>query len=82
MENISNGRKDFYALRRHYIGEGNVSRRVATSDRLQETFQCNSECALSFNTFLDRMHKMFKIFCDEGETMADSTQVREPFRSV
>ena len=37
---------------------------------------------MSFNTFLDRMQKMFNIFCDEGEQMADSTQVRELFRRV
>ena len=28
------------------------------------------------------MQKMFNIFCDEGEQMADSTQVRELFRRV
>ena len=37
---------------------------------------------LSFNTFLERMQKMFNIFRDEKENMADSTQVCELFRGV
>ena len=78
----ANGFDDFDALRHHYSGEGNVSRRVTTSDRLRKTLHYKSERALSFNTFLNMMQKMFNIFCDEGKPMADSTQLRELFRRV
>ena len=37
---------------------------------------------LYFNTFLYRMKKILIIFRDEGEPMADNTQVRELFRRV
>ena len=59
-----NGQEDFDSLRRHYIGEVNISRHVTTAARLQETLHYKSECVLSFNMFLDRMQKMFNIFCD------------------
>ena len=82
IEKRANGQDEFDALRRHYRGEGNISRHIATEDRLRETLHYKSECAFSFNTFLDRIQKIFNIFCNEGEPMADSTQVREIFRRV
>ena len=82
IENCVNGRDDFDAFCRHYSGEGNVNHSASTADCLQETFHYKSEREFSFNTFLDRMHKMFNIFCDKGEQMDDSTQVREIFRRV
>ena len=82
IEKSANDWDEFDALRRHCSGEGNVSRRIAMVDRLQDTLQYNSERALSFNTFLDNMQKMFNIFRDEGGPMADSTQVCEIFMRV
>ena len=61
-----NGRVNFDALSFHCSGEGNVSRHVATADCLQETLQDKSDCAMSFNIFLDIMQKMFNIFRDKG----------------
>ena len=52
------------------------------SDRIRETLHYKRERVLSFNTFLDKMQKIFTIFCNEEEPMADSTQVRELFRKV
>ena len=78
----ANVREDFDELRCHYSGEGNIIRRLATADRLRETLQYKSECELSFNTLLNKMQKTFKIFRDEGEPMANSTQVHELFRRV
>ena len=37
---------------------------------------------MTFNTFLDRMQKMFNIFCGEGGNIYNSMQVRELFRRV
>ena len=69
IEKRTNGQDNFDALRLHYSGEGIVSRRVAVVDCLQGTLDYNSERALSLNTFLDRLQKMFNIFRDEGEQM-------------
>ena len=74
--------ENFDALRRHYSGEGNASRRVATSDPLRETLHCKSKCEFPFNMFLDSIHKTFNIFRDEWGPMANSTQVCELFRRV
>ena len=74
------GRDQFDAFRCNYSGEVNISHRVATVDCFRETLHYKSEGVLYFNTFLDRMHKMFNIIHDEGEPMADSTQVREILR--
>ena len=37
---------------------------------------------LSFITFLDKTHKLFNIFHDNGVQMSDRTQVRKLFRRV
>ena len=66
IEKYANGQDDFDALCRHYSDEGNFSHRSATEDRLRETFHYKSKRALSFNVFLDRMHKMFNIFYNDG----------------
>ena len=65
IEKRANGWNYFDALRRHYRGEGNVVRHVTTADCLRETLHYNIEREFSFNTFLDRMRKMFNIFCNE-----------------
>ena len=82
IEKRTNSRDEFDALHRHYSGEDNISHRFATADHHRETLHYKSESALSFNTFLDRMQKMFNILLDEGGPMVDSTQVRELFRRV
>ena len=78
----ANGRDNFDALRRYYISEGNVSRRFAMSDLLQETLHYKSRRVLSFSTLLDKMQKMFNFFRDEEGPMDNIKQVRELFRRV
>ena len=60
-----NGRCDMEALRNHYGGEGNASRRIATAEKLRESLHYKNEHSLPFLTFLDRMQKMFNIFKEE-----------------
>ena len=38
------GRCDMVALRAHFAGEGNSTRRIAEAQRLRETLHCKSEC--------------------------------------
>ena len=74
-----NGRRDMEALRNHYGGEGNASRRLATAEELHESLHYKSERSLPFRTFLDRMQKMFNIFKEEGEQLTENAKVRELF---
>ena len=80
--NQVNGRLDMVALRNHYSGERNASRRIATAEKLREALHYKSEWSLPFNTFLDRMQKMFNIFKEEGEPIPDNAQIRELFKWV
>ncbi len=58
---------DMQALRNHYSGEGNTSRRIAVAERTRETLHYKSERAMQFSAFLDKLQKMFNIFEEEGE---------------
>ena len=82
IEKSANGRDNFDTLFRHCSAKGNVRRGVATSDLFQETLHYNINSSFSFNTFLDRMQKIFNIFHDKEEPMANRTQVNELFRRV
>ena len=77
-----NGRRDMEALRNHYEGEGNASRRIATAEKLRESLHYKSERSLPFSTFLDRMQKMFNIFKEEGEQLTENAKVRELLKRV
>ena len=67
-------------LLRHYEGEGNQSRRIASADKYRETLHYKSERAMPWGTFLDRMQKMFNIYKEEGEEMTENTKLRELFK--
>ena len=75
-----NGRDDILELRRHYEGEGNQSRRIASADKYRETLHYKSERAMPWETFLDRMQKMFNIYKEEGEEMTENAKLRELFK--
>ena len=77
-----NGRRDMEALRNHYGGEGNASRRFVMAEKLRESLHYKSECSLPFSTFLERVQKMFNIFKEEGEQLTENAKVRELFNCV
>ena len=77
-----NRRRDMEALRNHYGGEGNASRRIATAEKLRESLHYKSEHSLPFSTFLDRMQKMFKILKEEVEQLKENANVWELFNHV
>ena len=64
------------ALRNHYSGEGNTSRRIAVAERLRDTLHCKNEKSLQFSTFLGKLQKMFNIFEEDGESIGDQAKVR------
>ena len=75
-----NGRDDVLELHHHYEGEGNQSRRITSADKYRETLHYKSERAMPWETFLDRMQKMFNIYKEEGEEMTKNTKLRELFK--
>ena len=70
------------ALRNHYSGEGNMSRRIATAEKLRETLHYKNERALPFSTFLDKMQRMFNIFKEENEEITEQAKVRMLLQKV
>ena len=75
-----NGRDDILELHRHYEGEGNQSRRIASADKYLETLHYKSERAMPWETFLDQMRKMCNIYKEEGKEMTENAKLREFFK--
>ena len=50
--NKTNGRIDMSALRAHYQGEGNTTRRIAEAERLRDYLQYRNERGISFTFYL------------------------------
>ena len=70
-----NDRAYMEALRNHYSGEGNTSRRIAVAERICETLFYKSERAMQFSAFLDKMQKMFNIFEEENGQVTEQAKV-------
>jgi hypothetical protein len=64
------------ALRKHYSGKGDTSRRIAATERISYTLHCKNERVMSFSTFHDKMQKMFNIFEEENESISEQAKVR------
>ena len=69
-------RADLKALRDHYSGKGNTSRRIAVTERIRDTLHYKNERAMAFSSFLDKMQKMFNIFEEENEVISEQAKVR------
>ena len=70
------GRRSMQALRNHFSGEGNATRRIAEADRMKKNLHYKNEKSLSFETFLTRCQKMFNIYEKQGEPMLEDAKVR------
>jgi hypothetical protein len=70
------------ALRGHYSGEGNTSRRIAVAKRYRDTLHYKNEKALSFSMFQDKIQTMFNIFETEGEPVTEQAKVRMLLKKV
>jgi hypothetical protein len=78
----ANGRADLQALRDHFSGEGNSSRRIGEAERLRDTLHYKSERAMTFETFLTKTKKMMNIFEEEQEAWTADAQIRWFFQKV
>ena len=70
------------ALRDHFAGEGNVTRRIAEAERLRDSLHYKNERSLSFKPFLTKSQKMFNIFEKHGEGMEEDAKIRFLFKNV
>ena len=70
------GRKDINALRNHFAGEGNASRRIAEAERLRDTLHYKNERAMLYEIFLSKTQKMFNIFREQGEEKTEDEMIR------
>ena len=77
-----NGRRDMKALRDHYTGEGNTSRRIAVAERLRDSLHYKNEKSMQFSSFLAKMQTMFNIFEEENEIMSEQAKVRILLKKV
>lgn len=77
LDRYQDGRRDMIALRRHYSGEGNSTRRISDAQHIRQTLHYKSERFLQFNTFLDSLQKMFSIYEEEGEPLSERAKVDE-----
>ena len=78
----SDGRRSMQALRDHFAGEGNASRRIAEADRLQKHLHYKSEKAMSFETFLTQCQKMYHIYETEGDPWKEDKKIRFLFNKA
>ena len=76
------GRADMKALRKHYSGEGNTSRRIAVAERIRDSLHYKNERAMQFSAFLEKLQKMFNIFEEEDEQMTEQAKVCMLLRKV
>ena len=76
------GRRDMIALRRHYAGEGNCTRRIGDAKKIQNFLHYRTERALPFNKFLDSLQRMFTIFEEENEPLSERAKVDELLTKV
>ena len=76
------GRADIAALRNHFDGEGNTSRRIAEAERLRDNLIYKSERSLPFTQFLSRLQHMFTLFEKENEPYTEAAMIRALFSKV
>ena len=82
ISRYQDGRRDMVALRRHYAGEGNSTRRIADAKKIQSSLHYKTERALPFNKFLDSLQRMFTIFEEENEPLSERAKVDELLSKV
>ena len=77
-----NGRRTMQALRDHFSGEGNVTRRIAEAERIRDTLNYKNERNLTFETYLTKCEKMYNIFEVHGEKMEEDAKIRFILKNI
>ena len=76
IRRYQNGRMDMEALRAHYRGEGNQTRRITDAETMRDTLHYKGESALPFASFLAKVQRMFNLFDQIGEPYSESAKLR------
>lgn len=76
VKQYNDGRRDMIALRNHFRGEGNNSRNIAQAQHLRATLHYKSEKAMEFSKYLDLVKKMFNIYSECKEPLAEAAKLR------
>ena len=76
------GRLSMETLRTHCVGSGNVSRRVSHAEKIKRSLVYTDERRGTFNSFLQKLSKMYLIFKEENEPMAEDAKVRVLFEKI
>ena len=63
---------DMSALRTHYQGEGNTTRRITKAERLRDSLHYKNERVLPFAYYLSQMQKMLTLFEENEEPYSDT----------
>ena len=63
------------ALRAHYRGEGNQTRRITEAEKLRDTVHYRSERAMPFSNFLSKVQRMFNLFYTHGEPYTEGAKL-------
>ena len=82
VKRFRDGRKTMQALRDHFSGEGNVTRRIAEAERIRDTLEYKNERNLTFESFLTKCEKMYNIFENHGEAMEEDAKIRFLFKNI
>ena len=64
------------ALRAHYQGEGNTTRRIAEAERLHNYLHYRNEHGLPFASYLSNMQQMFTLSEENKELYSDAMKLR------
>ena len=70
------------ALRSHYSGEGNTTRRIADAERARDSLHYKNGKSMPFSNFLDSLQRMFNTFKKEGEEITEPAKVRILLKKV
>jgi hypothetical protein len=70
------------AIRDHFTGEGNTTRRMAEVERMMESLHYKNERALTFENFLTNCQKMFNVYEVHGEAMTEEAKIRFLFKKI
>ena len=68
------------ALRDHFTGEGNSSRRMAEAERMKADLHYKNERSLTFENFLTKYQRMYNIYDTHGEAISEEAKIRFLFK--
>ena len=64
------------SLCKHFSGEGNTTRQIATAGTLDASLCYKNEHSVAFEVFLTRCQIMFTIYKDGGEAKDEKAKIR------